>query len=399
MLGEQGAYTPIPRKTPLTTQSIANAPLPKGESVVLWDTVVPGFGVRLFASGRKVFIFQYRTRSRQQRRMTGALVGTVTLDRARSWAKEQHAAVRYGHDPAGERKAAEQRDPDAPVFTVDSVVDEFTKLHLEGRGRSPNYLRDSRNIFRRFVLPAWGERDIRSITRREVIGLLDSIMDRGTPILANRAHSTVSKLLGWCVERDLIEHSPADRVARPASERERERVLSDDELVAVWQAAKVLRYPWGPFFRMLLATGCRESEVSKLRWESIDLGARTWTLSATDTKGKRATVVPLSKAAVDVLERIGPRGDGYVFESRDGGAIRAFSYGKILLFQELGENIAHFRIHDLRRTVGTGLGRLGVQPHVIAAVLNHAPSGITRKVYNLYSYFDEKESESARTLG
>jgi integrase len=381
------------KQTALTEQAIRRAKLPSDptKSGFVWDSRVPGFGVRLFASGRRVFVFQYRTREGKQRRLTGPLFDTVGLDEARTWGAAQRSAVWRGSDPgAGERRKKEAvATAEGASFQIEAVVADFVKRHLEGRDRAPRYVRDCESVLRRWVLTAWKGKDVRQITRRDVVALLDGIVDRGIPIAANRALAVVSKLFSWCVERGLLEHSPTARLGKPARERRRERVLTDAELAAVWVACDTVREPWGPYFRLLLLTGQRRSEVAGMRWEQVDHEAGTWTLPASATKMKRAHLVPLSGLAQGVLAGIGWQEQGFVFEPRY-GALSGFSGGKNLLVRELPAGFAEFKIHDFRRTAASGLGRLGVQPHVIAAVLNHAPQGITAQVYNRYSYQAEK---------
>jgi integrase len=386
-------------RTPLTDAAIKRVALPPPRPF-LWDSTVPGFGVRLYSSGRHVFVFQYRTRSRQQRRMSGPIVGTISLNRARKWAGDLHAAVRRGLDPAAEerRKREKEADPEAAFYTIEAVVSDFLKYRLEARNRAPKYIKDCRRALDRFVLPAWKGRDVRDIRRADVTALVRRIVDHlGATPAANRAHETIAALFSFCAHDGKIEQSPAAGLERPAEERGRDRVLTDEELALVWQAAGRLRYPWGLWLRLLLLTGAREREVARLRVEDCDREDWLWNLKASETKAKRATTIPLSRVAVEDLGKLDWPARGH-FLTRGWGPkpnashITAFSHGKRLIDAGLGDAVAHWCIHDLRRTVANGLGRLGVQPHVIAAVLNHAPrriQGVTA-LYNRYDYLGEK---------
>jgi integrase len=156
-------------------------------------------------------------------------------------------------------------------------------------------------IFDQHVLPRWGDRDIRTINRRDVVALLDRVVDDGKPVLANRVLAAVRAMFSWAVRRGILEASPATLVERPAAEKPRERTLSADEIATLWPHIVALGYPFGSFFQMALATGQRRDEVARMRWADIDTDERTWTLSGKQTKPRRAHVVPLSPIAWDFL--------------------------------------------------------------------------------------------------
>ena len=210
------------------------------------------------------------------------------------------------------------------------------------------------------------------------------------------------------VERSVLETSPCDRVKAPATESDRDRVLTDEEVRWLWKATDRLRYPFGPFVRLLLLTGQRRDEVAKSRWREFpqpDL----WHIPAERTKNGIATDVPLSAAAQDVvasLPRIGRA--GYLFTSNGETAISGYSDAKERLdkymvavareeAQERGQDpdqveLRPWRLHDLRRTLASGMARLEHPPHVVEAVLNHRAGTISgvAAVYNRYSYGREK---------
>jgi integrase len=192
--------------------------------------------------------------------------------------------------------------------------------------------------------------------------------------------------------------------ALPGAEHRRDRVLDDSELALVWRAAGEVRYPWGAFFQMLLLTGQRRSEVARMRWVDVRWSDAEWHLSASQTKAQRALIVHLSQLAQNVLVALPGSGwpdngsnGPWAFTTTGRGPIRNFDDAKNLIDARLGETVAKWNIHDIRRSVATGLAKLGVLPHVIEAVQNHAPQGISRQVYNRYSY--AKEKREALELG
>jgi integrase len=370
------------------------APEPERD-LFIWDSKVPGFGVRVYPSGKRMYLFQYRLggRAGRQRRMTIGLHGPFSVDEARNVAADLYQAARKGRDPVEEQRAAER----VQRTTIESVVDEFMTRHMVGKHRTRRYIEDTRRQFDKYVLPYWRGRDLREITRRDVIGLLDRIVDQGKPSVANRTLTSVRKLFNWALQRGIIDTSSVVQIEKPAEERRRERILSSHEIRAVWAAAGTLGYPYRQFFRLALVLGQRRDEVAGMKWAEINAGERVWTLAGDRTKGCRAHVVPLPTLAVEILGEV-PRGLGeWVFTTLGARPISGYSAAKVRLDlivakaqTEVGEpDLEPWRIHDLRRTVGTGLGKLGTPRFIIARVLNHADRTVTG-IYDRYEYLEEK---------
>src|SRR5215472_5191586 len=260
----------------LTKQIIEKTLPDPGRDLFVWDSKVPGFGVRIYPTAKRMYVFQYRTRSRQQRRVAIGLHGPFTVENAREAAADLYEAVRKGGDPAEDQKSAARRRPD----NIEAVSEDFIQRFLAGKGRAKSYIEDARATFANHVLPRWRGRDIKTITRRDVIELLDAISDAGKPIAANRTLAAIRKLFNWALQRGIIDASPVALVEMPGVERRRERTLSPDEIRVVWAAAGELGYPFGHFFRMALATGQRREEVAHMRTADIDEVERIWTLSS-----------------------------------------------------------------------------------------------------------------------
>jgi len=327
------------------------------------------------------------------------LPGRIKLGVARELARNAFRAVGEGLDP-GAVNTAGRRAPD----TVENVADEFIRRHLEAQRRSPSYIKETRRIFEKHVLPRWRGRDIKSITRRDVLDLLDTIADRrhaghGEPHL-----SAVRKLFNWAISRDVVEVSPVARVSKPGAETRRERSLSDDEIRLLWQVLEEVGYPFGPFLRFALVTAQRKGEIASLRWSAIDEALRMWDLPAAGTKADRAHVVPLSPLARAILDEA-PRIGELVFTTRGDRQLGGFSKAKSridrmlieagakqpLTVGSLGDPVAvkGWTIHDLRRTAATGMGRLGVSRFILGRVLNHADRSVTG-IYDRHEYLAEK---------
>jgi hypothetical protein len=211
-------------KMKLTAPAVERIKPPTDGQVDYFDKAFPAFVLRVGKSGRKSWAIFYRYHGRL-RRMTLGAYPVLSLAEARAKAREALQELDRGCDPASTRAQEKSRG----VETVRSVVETFIERHSKKHNRS---WRETERLFEKEVLPAWGKRPIDSITRRDTIELLDEIMDRGTPYLANRVLAAVRKLFNWSVERDIVQHSPADRVKAPGREIKRDRILTAHEIKA-----------------------------------------------------------------------------------------------------------------------------------------------------------------------
>ena len=240
------------------------------------------------------------------------------------------------------------------------------------------------------------------IARRDVIAALNEIADDVTPVSANRCLSIISAVFTWGVSVELVEVHPAMRIPKPGKETIRDRVLSDSELKAIWNALSEIiadrRVGMTPrvarLIQILILTGQRKSEVANV--PVAEIAGDLWTLPASRMKSKRAHVVPLAPLALETFRTaIGNGGSPLVFPGRKGGKLEPMSIGHALarLLCELG--ISNVRPHDLRRTMASNMGRIGVPEQIIGRCLAHKQSGITAQVYNQHSYAVEKRTAFA----
>ena len=205
-----------------------------------------------------------------------------------------HEDLNNGIDPA-----AEKEDSNSAPETLQAAIKEF----IARKVAETKTEREVERILTSSILPAWKHRlRIDDVTRADVLELLDAISDRGAPVMANKTLSVAKRLFTWCLERGLVETSPVAPVKAPNRERSRDRVLTPEELVEVWQAAEQLGYPFGPFYQILILTAQRRGEVAGMRWQDLDLQAGLWTMAAAHTKTGRIHDVPLSGPVLDILE-------------------------------------------------------------------------------------------------
>jgi integrase len=385
---------------PLTTKAVeAFKPDPDKRREVP-DPGLSGLYLVVQPSGAKSWAFRYRWGGKPKKLTLGRwpVMGVADARRAASDAAE---AVDRGDDPGAAKKEAKAERMAAQLAerdTVAKLVEQFDRRHL-------SRLKSGRTVRReldRHVVAVWGERDIHTITKRDVIDLLDGIADSGRAVTANRVRAYLNKFLGWCVERDVIATSPATGVKPVAKEAARDRVLSDDEIRWFWQACGEVGQPFGPLARLLLLTGQRLGEVAGLT--DAEIAGDTWHLSAERTKNGRAHDIPLSEAASAVLrgvERVkGPA--GYVFTTTGETPVSGWHRARNNIAERMAEaaerergepvEIPHWTFHDLRRTAATGMARLGIPVRITEATLNHVSgtaAGIV-SVYQRYDYADEK---------
>ncbi len=369
----------------LTDLRIKTLPLPEKRREYP-DGKIAGLYLIAQSSGLKSWCVRYRARG-LSRKLTLGPYPALGLAEARRGALEALGAIAAGKDPAAAKqasKAAARAEKEEEYDLVERVVPLFIERHAKVRNRD---WRETQTILSREVVGRWKGRRLSRITRAQVHEALDEIADRA-PIRANRTLAAFRKLCNWSVERGIIERSPCDKIKAPSPERSRDRVLSDGELSLIWQAFDAIGFPFGQIGKLLLLTGQRVGEVSGARWAEIDLAAKSWTIPATRAKNGRANLVPLSAAAIEVLEGL-PRFEGsdFVFTTTGSTAVSGFSRAKRQIDRtvlQLGVvPPAPWRLHDLRRTVATNLQRLGVRLEVTEAVLNHA-SGSRAGIVGVY---------------
>ena len=370
--------------------------LPRGSSrVEIWDAKVSGFGVRVSPSGSKSFVLVYRHKGRP-RRMTLGKYPLMGLAVARELALTALRDAKAGVDPQTEKVVAKTGT------RFDKTVDLFIATYCASNNRDSTRREKERLLKARFV-SQWGARDLREITKADVLAILDAAIADALPSAANHALAEIRHFFNWCLDRGLIETNPCSRIKRPARATTRERVLADDEIAHVWQAAEKVGYPFGSIVRLLLLTGQRRGEVTKMQWADIDIKNRVWVIPGGSTKNGVAHVVPLTPAAVAIIKAVPHIDREFVFPARgsEGNTFSGFSKNKrwldramiaaMSIGQEEPAELEPWTLHDLRRTASTGMAGLGVAPHVIERLLNHVSGvlGGVAGVYNRFKYAEE----------
>ncbi|QRM28680.1 site-specific integrase [Microvirga sp. VF16] len=376
----------------LTKPNVARLTLPPGKSELLvFDDALPGFGLRIRAGGKRTWIAQYRVGSKQRRVSLGT-VEALNADKAREAARGILAKVQLGGDPQTEKAESRAR----AAVTLGSVAKRYLEEHAKPKLKPRSYEEIERHLTHHWA--AMGELPLHQIKRGTVAVRLSEIARERGPFASNRARASLSALFTWAMGEGLAETNPVVGTNKAADEISRDHVLKDQELAAIWKACRDDDH--GRIVRLLLLTGQRRAEVGALGWSEIDEAQALWTIPRERTKNGLPHDVPLSDAALDIL-RDAPRRDGRGLVFGDGaGGFQGWSKAKAALDKriiEAGKKVRPWRLHDIRRTVATRLGELGILPHVIEAILNHVSghkAGVAG-VYNRATYAKEKRQALA----
>jgi integrase len=343
-----------------------------------WDEGITAFGVRVSPEGRKSFFLMYWNSGRRRRLKLGEFP-RLSLAQARKEAMAKLGDLARGIDPA------ERRDALRTGETFAEVAEQYLSQWARSEKRS---WREDERILQRDVLPVLGRIKVREVTKRDILKVLDALIQRGAPIGANRTRAVISRVLSWAVDRDLVEANVCAAVRRPAAERKRTRMLNEQEIRAFWRALDDELPVIGNAFRLLLLTAQRTVEVRLMRLSQIT--GSNWLIPGEITKNKKPHLVPLARQALAIVQAQMEEGQDLVLASprRHGRPLseEALSHVARRLCRRLGFK---FTPHDLRRTATTHMGKLGVERFIRGRILNHSDQSVTG-VYDLYEYLREK---------
>jgi integrase len=348
-----------------------------------------GLYLILQPSGAASWAVRYRDLAGKGTKLTLGSYPAIRIPDARKLASEALTKVARGENPAAAKRQAREAARAAVRSEndlVENVVAKFIERHAKPKTRD---WRETERLLVKNVIPIWKGRRLGEIGRVDVHTLLESIVDRGAPVSANRVFTQLRRMCRFAVERGIIDRNPCEGLSLPSVEKPRDRVLNDDELALVWMAAERLDYPFGPIVHLLILTGQRKSEIAEGRWSEVDLDAALWSLPASRVKNKRPHAVPLSPHATAIVHTL-PRIDDsdLLFTTTGKTAVSGFSRVKESLDKAIaelngGEPIAPWTYHDLRRSCASGLARIGVDLVVIERTLNHV-SGSFAGVVEIY---------------
>lgn len=395
----------------LTQAAVNNLKPPERGRIEVWDSQLPGFGLRISDTGRKTWQAFYRVDGKMVREKLGTLAQIQNVADARELARQSMTKARAGAHPVEERRNREEEerrraeaDEARNRNTLAAAVDCYLAERPADKSRRPmraEYLAETaRTLERNVKHTALGTRPLDEITGDDIKRLVRGIA-KNAPSQANHTLAYLKAMLGWAVDEGLIEKNPTLGLKMPAQKVERERALGDEEIRAFWLACDRIGWPFGPLAQLLLLTAQRRDELAHATWGEFD--KQTWTLPGERTKNGRAHIVHLAPLAVEIFEKLphltGKK--GWVFTTCLGGAdtpVSGFGRGRQRITAAMiaisGEEVAPFTLHDLRRSAATGMAALGIAPHVVDKILNHSSgkiSGVAR-IYNRYEFVAERKA-------
>ncbi len=398
----------------LTKTLVDSLACPPGRrDVLVFDSELTGFAVRVTETGAKRFLLQF-TRGGRTKRLPLGKHGEVTVYEARQAALVALGELAKGGDPVAERdamqaalRAAEterRRAQEVDAFTVDKLLTAWVETAL--RDASDRHRQDAPRAIRRLLEP-WLHDPAQALTQAQAQQAIDSLA-KTSPVMASRVRAYARAAFGWAARRRFIPESPFAAIELEVKERSRERVLTDAEIGEIWRAAGKLAQPWGAYFQVLLLTLQRKSEVAGMRWAELSADGHIWTVPAARAKNKKAHIVHLAAPVREALAAV-PRLEGSRLVFTTAGKVPIADFTKALdaLRAEIAKERAEapagdgqgaapsvpWTMHDFRRTGVTVLAGLGFAPHVADRLLNHVQGAIkgVAAVYQRQEFLPERE--------
>ncbi|KRA84226.1 hypothetical protein ASD76_09645 [Altererythrobacter sp. Root672] len=382
----------------LTDSKIAGLKAPAKGQAEYADGDVPGLRVRVGASGTKTFILRKRVAGKPVNITLGRYQPPrFGLKAARAKARTLISDIENGANPVA--RVIEERKASASAGTVRALWEDYKRTEVETKRSKVEIVR----VFDTYVLPKLGDRMADAVTRGDVTRFIDEIAQGGarpTPIMARNVFAQLSAFYGWAMPRlDRLPSNPCRDARKPPKADARDRTLDDVELRALWQSADLEPHPWRSAIKLAILTGARRDEVFNADRAEFDREGKLWTIAAARTKNGAAHLIPLSEQVLAVLATVPEFANApKLFPSRSDPEKGPSGFSKVMkritanVEALVGRPVAPWVLHDVRRTVATGMQRLGVRLEVTEACLNHisgARSGIVG-LYQRYDYLAEK---------
>jgi integrase len=388
----------------LTALGVERLKPPASGRIEVWDTILPGLGLRVTDRGRKTFVVMTMVGTGDAvRNADGRIVGgrrlkritlqptwpALSLDAAREQARDILHQADRGEEPTAQLRVV-------PTWR------QYVEGYLQRRRSS---LRPSTHTYVTNMLAqmsCWDYLPLTAIRREDVLAFVEDTAAHA-PVHANRQLEIIKTLYNDAVRRGVVETNPAAPLRPPSREVARDRALSDAEIGWFWTATDRLAWSYRGAYRMLLLTGQRRGMVRLMTWDELDLERRTWTVSAAKMKNGKAHEIALNDLAMEVLAEARPitgGAHGFVLTA-DGRPLGDFSSAKrkvdAAMAEIAGRAIPAWHIHDLRRTITHGLAAMGIAPHIADKILAHSSGAISgvAAVYNKFAYLDERRDALA----
>ena len=383
------------RRKTLTVKGVEKAKVPAAGRTEILDSIIPQLALRMNASGEKRYVVRTRIAGRQVRKTLGD-PAVISLDEARDLAGDVLKYAKRGVDILEQRKKEAEDAADAATAAQRLEWTKIREQFVEDYAK-PNQRQweETERILKTYVDPEWKGRLLTAIDRDDVLELVQKIKKRSGVYMANRTLAHVRKLFNWAaLQPKMLKATPIVRGMAQPGEKSRDRVLSDDELGAIWKAADTLPSPFRQYVHLLMLTGQRTGEIKSLEWSEINSADALIEFSGAKYKNKRPHVLPMTPMVAEIVETL-PRFDkcDYAVTTNGKTAIDCDTYLKDKLDEAIKaaghKPIKDWRPHDIRRTVRTNLSKLGIPSDIGERVMGHVIGGV-RGVYDRHSFNDEK---------
>lgn len=360
----------------LTSLFVSNVK-PTGTRAEHRDAALPGFVLRVTPEGKKSFTYRYRSPADGKHKRLTWPYPAFSLAEARAEAEKAVRTVARKEEP---KPKLEIGLPE----TVGDLCSLYVKQYLKKQVRR---WKEAEGEIENHIRPKLGTTRLDKITKGHVRQLVQGI-EETYPVAANRVLTRLRAVFNWGLDEDLCTIDPTRGVKKPTKEKPTARVLTDDELKAVWLACDTLDFPAREYMRTLILTGQRRDEVRCVPWPEIDRKMMNWVIPAKRYKSDRDHLIPLTDTVLELFDA-SPARAGYIFSSTDGKT----PYANLIRPKRILDKVSSvtgWTLHDIRRTVRTGMSRLGIRPDIAERVIGHSVGGKLGETYDIYSYRSEK---------
>jgi integrase len=353
--------------------------------------------MRISEKGRKTWIAMYRVRGTAVMETIGTTALIPKVADARELARQSMLKAKAGVNPVAERRARQEEEAanseTAANNRLDALFKQYVRRQLAPHTR-PRTARAIEQYFAKDVLPKLSKRDIADITSKDIERILDNVVERGSPVAANRLLSRLRTFFRWCIQKEHLAKDPTAKFGRQLiKEVARDRVLSEVEIKLFWNGCENIGWPYGPLAKLLLLTAQRRNEVAHAEWTEFDLDKKIWVIPKERSKNGESHAVHLSPLVCEILSALPRIGDRFLFTQHGEKPVAAWTDVKARFTKHMGD-IPHWTLHDLRRTAASHMAQLRVDALVVDKILNHSSVKLrgTAAIYNRYEYADERRA-------